>query len=317
LGNRMVLKRLTNKMPFVYTFINPELEVQGLVLIRNKDIKAMKALRHEDAAFMAFLFGNLSVISSHEGQPYLPRRKKIKLFGGFMEKTICKRAATVSFWDSYAEWYKLWAEHNNYHDRIIETLTTMVKPGWRVLDIGAGNGVLSLPLCAIGCEVTALEPSMGMRSLLYEDAFNRGIDWIAVDERRWEDIPCFELKGYDLIIACNSLHLTEMGFKQALEKIFHAKPKNVFVITELGPPEIKVKWQYGDYTMAFTKCYEEESSLAYHNINEMEEYWSFIKGRRLSQFEVEGIKSRVVFERDHMWLKDTAHVGMYWWERMS
>jgi len=41
----------------------------------------------------------------------------------------------------------------------------MVEPGWKVLDIGAGNGVLSLPLCAIGCEVTALEPSWGMRSL--------------------------------------------------------------------------------------------------------------------------------------------------------
>jgi len=264
---------------------------------------------------MAYLFNNLSAISSHEGHPYLPRRKKIKLFGGFMEKTICKRMATVKFWDSYAKWYKLWMEHNNYHDRIIDVLTTMVEPGWKILDIGAGNGVLSLPLCAIGCDITAIEPSTGMRNLLYEDAFSRGIDWINVDERRWEDIPNFELNDYDLIMACNSLHLTGIGFKQALEKIFHAKPKNVFVITELGTPEIKVKWQYNDYTMLFTKCYETESSLAYHTIDEMEEYWSFIKGRQLNKFEVEGIKSRIVFEREHIWLKDTAYVGMYWWQK--
>ena len=232
-----------------------------------------------------------------------------------VDTTICKRAATIPFWNAYARWYKLWIEHNNYHDRIIETLTEVIKPGWKVLDIGAGGGILSLPLCAVGCDVTALEPSIGMRSLLYEDALNRGIDWIMVDERRWEDIPNFEFKDYDLIISCNSLHLTEMGFKRALEKIFHAKPKHVFVVTERGAPEIKVKWQYGDYKMVFSKSYETDSLYAYHTIDEMAEYWSFIKGRKISEFEIEGIKSRLVFESGHMWLKDTAYVGMYWWSR--
>lgn len=273
----------------------------------------MKVLRYEGAGFMAFLF-EIPELSSHEGLPYLPRREK-KLFGGYMENTICKRTATVQFWDNYAKWYKLWMEHNNYHDRIIDVLTTMAEPGWKVLDIGAGNGVLSLPLCAIGCEVTALEPSAGMRNILYEETFNRGIDWLHVDERKWEDFPVYQLRNYDLIMACNSLHLTEMGFKQALKKIFHAKPKNVFVVTEVGAPEIKVKWQYGDYTMLFTKCYETESSLAYHAVDEIEEYWSFIKGRRLHSYEIEGIKSRLFFKSGHMWLKDTAYVGMYWWSR--
>jgi len=300
-------------MYFYKIVINPELEVRGSNGFILQENKAMKALHHEGAGFMAFLF-ETSESSSHEGRTYFPRRKE-KLFGGYMENSICKNVATVQFWDSYAKWYKLWMEHNDYHRRIIEALISMVEPGWRVLDIGAGNGVLSLPLCAIGCDVTSLEPSAGMRNILYEETFNRGIDWLHVDERLWEDVPIFETRDHDLIMACNSLHLTEMGFKQALEKIFHAKPKNVFVVTELGAPEIKVKWQYGDYTMLFTKCYETESSLAYHTIEEIEEYWSFIKGRRLHSYEIEGIKSRLIFECDHMWLKDTAHVGMYWWER--
>lgn len=65
----------------------------------------MKALRHEGAGFMAFLF-ETPELSSHEGLPYLPRREK-KLFGGYMENTICKNAATIQFWDIYAKWYKL------------------------------------------------------------------------------------------------------------------------------------------------------------------------------------------------------------------
>ena len=61
---------------------------------------------------------------------------------------------------------------------------TMVSHGWRVLDIGAGSGILSLPLCAIGCDGTAMEPSIGMRSLLYKEALNRGIDWIRGSEEK-------------------------------------------------------------------------------------------------------------------------------------
>jgi hypothetical protein len=39
-----------------------------------------------------------------------------------MAKTICKKAASVPFWDGYAPWYKLWMEHKKYHDRIIHAL---------------------------------------------------------------------------------------------------------------------------------------------------------------------------------------------------
>lgn len=234
----------------------------------------------------------------------------------FMKKKICRKAATVQFWDGYARWYKLWMEHNNYHDRIIDVLTIMAEPGWRVLDIGAGNGVLSLPLCAIGCEVTALEPSIGMRSLLYEEAFNRGIDWINVDERRWEDLPVHQLRDYDLIMVCNSLHLTQIGFEEALKKIFRTGSRHVFVITELGPLEIKIKWQYGDYTMLFTKCYETESSFAYHHLDDVFEHWAFKKGRPLYPDEMADIKSKLTFKDSHLWIKDTAYVGMYWWKRI-
>ncbi len=185
---------LTSEEYFMYFYKLPELEVRGAVLFYIKEIKAMKALHQEGAAFMAFLFNNLSAISSHEGYPYLPRREKTKLFGGFMGKTVCKKVATVQFWDIYAKWYKCWMEHNNYHDRIIDVLTTMVEPGWKVLI---------------------------------------------------------------------------------------------------------------------------ESSFAYHRLDEAFEHYSLKKGKPLSSDEITSLKAQLTYEDDHFWMKDTAYVGMYWWEKMS
>ena len=233
-----------------------------------------------------------------------------------MERAVCRRVATVRFWDGYARWYKLWMEHANYHKRIIEVLMAMTKPDWRVMDIGAGNGVLSFPLYAKGCDVTALEPSIGMRNLLYEEAFKNRIDGLNVDERIWEEVPCYEFLDYDLILACNTLHLTQIGFEEGLAKAFRARPGNVLLVSELGPPEIRVKWQYGDYTTVFTKSYEVDSSYAYHHLNEMVEHWAFKKGRTLHPDEIADIKRRIILQGGHLWIKDTARVMMCWWKRV-
>jgi len=233
-----------------------------------------------------------------------------------MEKVLCRRTATVRFWDGYARWYKLWMDHTRYHDRIIEVLTAMAEPGWRVLDIGAGNGILSLPLCSIDCSVTALEPSTAMRSLLYEQSFMRGIDWLSVDERRWEDVPALDYKDYDLVIACNSLHLTQSGFSGALLKAFRTGSANVFLITE-NIPGTRVEWLQENYRMLFGKICEIESSFYYHDFQEVYEHWSFKKGRPLYPDEAMKMRSRVVFEDGHLLLKDTACVGMYWWRRQE
>jgi hypothetical protein len=129
----------------------------------------------------------------------------------------------------------------------------------------------------MGCEVTALEPSTGMRNLLFEEAMQRGIDWIAIDEARWEDIPSFRFAEHDLVMACNSLHLTGHGFEESLAKAFRTGARNVFVVTE-RLLEIILPWTHGDYSMLFAKSCETESSFAYHQMTEVLEHHAYKKG---------------------------------------
>lgn len=235
--------------------------------------------------------------------------------GTTMQQAICKQIFTGHFWDDYARWYKLWMEHTQYHQRIIEVLLTMSEPGWRVLDIGAGNGILSFPLSRRGCEVTALEPSLAMRNLLYEEASKNRIEGLSVDERIWEEVPCDEFPNYDLIIACNTLHLTQIGLEGALAKIFRTRPINVFLITELGHADIRVKWRYGHNTLVFKKFCEVDSSFAYHHLNELVEHWTFKRGCKLQPGEIRALKERIVLQGSHLWIKETAQVMICCWKR--
>ncbi len=231
-----------------------------------------------------------------------------------MNEGICKRTATVRFWNGYAKWYKLWVDHTSYHAPVVSLLRETVKPGWRVLDIGAGSGVLSLPLAKMGCEVTALEPSRLMRSHLFREMFDKHAKWVEVDERRWEDVSLMDYRCFDLVLSCNTLHFTEIGFEGALEKVFAADPAHVLVVTEYVPGSF-VRFAYASHVVAFGRTYAADSSFAYHHLSEVFDHHRYKAGRDLTLDEKRVLAHRVVRKDDHLWLEEQAHVGMYWLHR--
>jgi SAM-dependent methyltransferase len=189
-----------------------------------------------------------------------------------------------------------------------------VKPKWQVLDIGAGNGVLSLPLERTGCKVTALEPSQGMRLLLEQEIVQGGSGGISIDNRPWEDVPRDAYSDYDLMVACNSLHLTPMGFARALDKVFRTGPKWIVVVTELFSPNIRIPVARKGYSMQYARIERIESSFAYHDAQEAIAHWSVLQGCSPAKEERERTRSALARNASHLWAEDEAYVGMFCWK---
>lgn len=220
----------------------------------------------------------------------------------------------ISYWDEYARWYKLWREHNSYHESIKNILLSFVHKGIKILDIGAGDGVLSFPLIEKGCFVTPLEPSQTMQNYLHEQAKKYGFK-INIDNRKFEDLDIYELKEYDLALACNSLHLTENGIESSLFKIFSSTIESVFFVTEKSFSLNELSLLFPEYKMIFNYSYLCKSSFAYHSLEELFEHWQFKVGRKLFSWEKEKLFKSVSYEKRHFWLKDFALVNIFFWRR--
>lgn len=232
-----------------------------------------------------------------------------------MLSKISTRKKTIYYWDAQARWQQIWLEHNDYHREILAFLAGQVQPGWRVLDIGAGNGVLALPLQSLGCQVTALEPSRGMRHLLWSEIYRRQIAPSEIDERCWEDVPVGEISNFEIILACNSLQLITLSFQAAFAKMFIPKPRHVCVVTELGFAEFDLLVEFEGYRLSHQQYFHADSSYAYRHLPEAWEHLAHRLGRTPTAREKKQLMDELVQMDNRLWLRGSSKVGIYWWTK--
>ena len=98
----------------------------------------------------------------------------------------------------------------------------VLSPEMKVLDIGSGPGILALPMAKRVQEVTVVEPSATMRTLLKSHMEEEGITNIRILPYLWEEVPEEELDTYDLVVASYSLNMPDF-LEAALKMNRHSK----------------------------------------------------------------------------------------------
>ncbi|WP_342678796.1 class I SAM-dependent methyltransferase [Methanofollis sp. UBA420] len=134
-------------------------------------------------------------------------------------------------------------ENSSHTDRVSATLEALhLSPDSRVLEIGSGPGVLTVPIASRTAHVTAVEPSDGMMTVLQEYMKKEGTENIRCVQKRWEDVADDDLEPqYDLVLASFSLGMPEI--KTAIEKMNAASSERVCLFWHAGEPQFETLYR--------------------------------------------------------------------------
>lgn len=104
-------------------------------------------------------------------------------------------------WDERAgRFTRMAAELNPERDPLARALAREVRASDTALDVGAGAGRYALPLAGMAKQVTAVEPSAGMRASLEQAIAERGIDNLKVVAGAWQDV---EVEPHDVVLCAH------------------------------------------------------------------------------------------------------------------
>ena len=107
-----------------------------------------------------------------------------------------------------------------------------------VLEIGPGPGILTIPMARMAGQVTAVEPSSGMATVLHEQIQSENIQNISLIQKRWEDINPEDFDNrFDLVLASYSLGMHDI--KAAIEKMISVSRGNVVLFWHADIPQFE------------------------------------------------------------------------------
>jgi ubiquinone/menaquinone biosynthesis C-methylase UbiE len=129
-------------------------------------------------------------------------------------------------WDKIAPKFHQWMKKDDYPSELVSKIK--IEGGDTVLDIGCGNGTITIPLAKKARSVTALDISTKMLDILRENAAAEGLSHIKIVNKAIEDVEVTAIGPHDVVVASRSLNGIA-DIKPELEKINKIALKRVYV----------------------------------------------------------------------------------------
>ncbi len=146
-------------------------------------------------------------------------------------------------WDKAAKTFHKTSKKDDYHELLFSKL--ILDENDTVLDLGCGEGSITLPIAKKVREVTGIDSSVKMLELLNQRANQQGITNVHTIHEPLEDISYDELGSYDVVLASRSLNGI-IPIKETLETMNKIANKYVF-ITLFGPNNWKIENEFLEY----------------------------------------------------------------------
>ncbi|PWR74564.1 class I SAM-dependent methyltransferase [Methanospirillum stamsii] len=147
------------------------------------------------------------------------------------------------YWDTperardYLKNYGCDSDINKNREKLIQELH--LKPDSQVLEIGPGPGVLTIPMARMAGQVTVVEPSAGMATVLHERIESENIQNISLIQKRWEDVNPDDFDNkFDLVLASYSLGMHDI--KAAIEKMNSICQEKVVLFWHADIPQFEL-----------------------------------------------------------------------------
>lgn len=130
-------------------------------------------------------------------------------------------------WDKVAPKFSQWTQKDDYPQKLLNRIK--VGKNDTVLDIGCGNGAITIPIARIAKKVSAMDISPKMLDLLMDGAKKECLDNIDFINKRIEDLGAEkDIRSHDVVIASRSLNGV-YNIKKELAKINNIANKYVYI----------------------------------------------------------------------------------------
>ena len=146
-------------------------------------------------------------------------------------------------WNKAAPNFGKSARKDDYHTRLIEKIN--VSKDDTILDLGCGEGSITIPLAKRAKSVTGVDSAYKMLEILNEKAQKEGIGNIKTIEEDLTNITIDNVGKHDIIVASRSLNGV-LDIKETIANINEIADKYVY-ITLFGPNNWKIEREFYEY----------------------------------------------------------------------